>query len=171
VTDATGVGSRTDIARAELLQHPEESVAVPRDRAVSASARCGRVLDVADGAIENRVVRALEDCDFQAELRDAKNAERGRRRLLHRREPRRDPFGRPEMLIRRSSRQPQLRELLHGGAPSGFLHCAVRYPCAETRDADGPQQQFDEKPRTSMRTLRHVVLSLVPSRDVNNCHE
>ena len=69
------------VARRDVLQSPEEAVAVTGDAQVSIRARLRRALDVPDGAVERAVVGARQHRHLESNLRDSEHGERMRRRF------------------------------------------------------------------------------------------
>ena len=84
------------IARADVLQSPEEPVAVPGDSGVAVRSRQCSVFDVTHRSVEHEVVGARQHCHFESDLRDAQDRERRGGRLFQRSARRRcasDPRG------------------------------------------------------------------------------
>ena len=142
------------VARSDVLQSPEEAVAVTGDADVSVGARQRRILDVPETTVERAVVSARQHCHLESQLRDSKHGEGFRSRVEERLPPGVHALGRPQGLVgcgRSKGEVLELRETLEIVARrSGLAHleCA---PAHHAREAETPARELskEQKPVTT----------------------
>src|SRR4029453_5938751 len=89
-----------DVARRDVLQSPEEAVAMSGDAQVSSRARLRSTFDEADSAVECAVVGAIQHRHLESNFRDPQHGERRGSRFEQRLTPRRDAYLGPQGQVR-----------------------------------------------------------------------